>query len=383
MTHGIIRRLTVVSAIAFILLASMPAVSADAYEAEESSYGVHFATSGELSQTDIDRLFDDHDWFASFAMMSLLVDTSVMHPYDTSLSGMAIEASAFDRVSGTARTEGAASVIETDISFTIKGEGRLFSLIDEDLIPLYELFGRNALTSDDRIDVSGHLTMRLSEGYERSYERNAAGDFVLTYDETGYSYDIRADGMRMRMFHGEELKGEVTVESRVREIRNLSTDVTFPDTKAEDADAGTYVYNIQGFPGCYSLWDFDYSGDAEGSYKVYFTDDEYRDYHEHELADRYCLASVLDSDIAASPKGCSDLFAYVGDPALLDESALRAYLGTIGTVSDSFQDAEALYDDVSKGPTYSNVRRVMLIGAIGVMLTVAALGLLFFFARRN
>ena len=383
MTHGTLRCLAVVTAVAFILMASLPAASADAHEAKESFSGMHFVTSEKLSQTDIDRLYDDRDHFAYYAMMALLMDMASLNPHDTVLSAMSIEVSAFDSVSGNTREDGRASVIEMDITFTLKGEGSIFSLMDEDLIPLYELFGRNELTDDDRIEVSGHMSLSLSSARERSYERNRSGDFVLTSDELRGSFDIRMEGAKLRFFDGEESKGEVTVESRVRDIRNELTEVTFPDNEVEDTVAGTYVYNIMSLPGCYALWDFDYSGDAEGYYMVYFTDDEYRDYHESELSDTYGTASILYDDIAAGTIAGIDLFKNVGDPSLDDDSALRAYLSSIGTLTDSFSEAKGLYRDISKAPKESNVKRVMLIGAIGVMVTVAALGILFFYTRRN
>ena len=77
------------------------------------------------------------------------------------------------------------------------------------------------------------------------------------------------------------------------------------------------------------------------------------------------------------------LFPDVRDPGLASDGALRAFLEGKGTVSDSFSDAEDIFDSVSKTPARTSIRRMMVIGSIGILVSVAALGLIFYYARKR
>ena len=100
MSWRTVSRIAAVSAIAVLMLASVPAAYSDAHEAKEADNGVHFRTSSPLSSGDIDRLFYDQSMFVEYAMAALYMDYYVLMCSDVFLSDMSVETSSLDRMSG-------------------------------------------------------------------------------------------------------------------------------------------------------------------------------------------------------------------------------------------------------------------------------------------
>ena len=382
MSWRTVSRIAAASAIAILMLTCLPVTDSCAHEAKEASNAVYFATSSPLSPDDIDRLYDDRTGFAEFAMGALGMDATVLTPSDIQLSDLSIESCNFDRVRGTDRNTGTATSMEADISFRSEGTGQIFALMDEDLIDLYECLNNNRIAAGDYLEISGHLTVRTSWGADSSFERNQDGDFVRTHRYEASASDLRMDDATLRFHHGTEVI-ELSIDSRMREICNVESKYDFGGTDPEKADAGTSVYIHQRFSDCYSLASLDCSGAAKGSYEEEWDSADYSDYHRTELEDIYGPAVILHSDLEPIPLPFGVLFPNPGDPSLNDEDSLKAYLSAIGRISDSYSDAEDLYDDVSSTPTINSTRRLMVIGSIGVLLSVAALAILFYFSRKK
>ena len=381
MSWRTVSRIAAASVIAILMLTCLPATDSCAHEAKEASNAVYFATSSPLSSEDIDRLYDDRAGFAESAMSALGMDATVLIPSDIQLSKVSIESCNFDRVSGNVRSTGTATSLEADISFRSEGNGQIFALIDEDLIDLYECLNNNRIAAGDHLEISGHLTIRTSWGADDSFERNRDGDFVRTHRYEASASDLKMEDAILRLHHGTDVI-ELSIDSRMREICNVESKYDFNGTDPEKADAATSVYIHQRFSDCYSLASLDYSGVVKGSYEEEWDSADYSDYHRTELEDTYGPAVIL-HDLEPIPLPFRVLFPNPGDGSLVDEDSLKAYLSTIGRISDSCSDAEDLYDDVSSTPTINSTRRLMVIGSIGVLLSVAALAILFYFSRRK
>ena len=359
----------------------------DAYESEDGDSALSFRTSSPLSSADAERLFSDYSAFKDAFLESLSVDTT-LNVTSVAVSDLTVERSIFNRVDGTEVDRGSSERYSMDISVTAEGDGRIFDFVNSDLIDLLNHFNYNTIVPGDVLVISGHLEFSTADGSEIGYVKNAGGSFVRTSIHTTQVLRAESEDVKMKLTHGPDSVKEVSLEGRYIEIINTDTESIAQGCDAEDADAGTKMFNRRDLGSCYLLRSLVYSGDADGSYKDEMDSREYEDTFDYMFGDTYGPSFILSANLSAVPVSCYgagvySLFTDVGDPSLESDSALRAFLQTKGDLSDSYSDAEDLFDSVSSIPKVSSFRRLMVIGSIGVLLSVAALAILFYLSRRK
>ncbi len=373
-----------------VLAAAVPltADASSAYEAKDGSSSVYFRTSDPLSSDEIGRLYTE-DGKRTFAQYAVNVMGIIAAAQDVTVENLELEMACGDSVDGGRHRSFRSDSFEADISCTVVPAGAIFGDPEDWNVDLLRYFGNNSLAAGEKITIKGHLECSLSAGTSEDYTANGNGDMILSGSTETDEVRIVLDSAQVSLVGA---SGTRTVECDMsyREIRNTVADYDFGDTDPEDADASAMVFIEYDFEDSYWSEDYSYDGEVSGSHDDYMFNDEY--YHRYRDVylpdDEFTGATVVSADIACGTTGCFGtgsgfLFSSVADSSLQSEDALREFLASVGTVSDDYSDAWDLYDGLTTPPAYSSKRRLMVIGSIGVLLSVGALAILFYLSRRR
>lgn len=385
MSYGGKRCMAAVAVVTVMLVTMASAVFPDAssaYSAEEGSSAMYFETDGTLSSSDIDRLYNPDDF--TYEVETLLGIAGGVSAAET--SGLSVRIGTGEKVDDDTYTTFYSRTLELDFAYTVTDTGTIFSEVGKWNADLLRSFNDNTLESGDVLKVSGHLRVVYAVGSVLEYATNGNGDFVLTRSTQTTATDVEIESGEMEFTHG---GSTVNVDADMHRsvISRIAEEHDFGDTDPEDATEDTMVLMHRSYEDSYSLKDYDISGDVNCSFRETLYADDFNDRYKDSLYDVFSNAIVLSSDIIYRQACCygifNSLFTTVNDPTLSDNDALKEYLSSIGTVSDDYSDASDLYDSAVTPPAHSSVRRLMVIGSIGVLLSVAALAILFYLSRRK
>lgn len=385
-----VRQLTVL-VVAALAICSIPACVAvsDSYAMDDGSSAVSFRTSSPMSGEDALRLFDDArlNAFASDALYALFIDDHDLAIADISISNVSLERSVAGRLESNETVALSVDRYSMDISFraTATADRELLTLCDSDIERFLRHFDGNRLYAGDEIVIGAHITVGRAAMSERDYDRTSEGRFVNTYNLNVITQLFEAEGASFRLTHGDSVMN-ATIDSFREDNRKLHEEMDFPDGGSEAATASTSVLIDRWFRNSFVEEKFSFSGDVSGKYEDYWNNDEYNLMNHDAESYGFGPAVIVDELTynGASLYGSAySLFPDVRDPALASDEALRVFLDGKGTVSDSFMDAEDIFDSVSKTPARTSIRRMMVIGSIGILVSVAALGLIFYYARKR
>ena len=377
--------------VAILALCAIPASVpvSDSYAMDDGGSAVSFRTSSPLSGEDALRLFDDArlDAFASDALYALFIDDHHLTIEGITIANVSLERSVAGRLENNCTAALSADRYSMDISFraTATADRELLTLCDSDIEKFLRHFNDNRLSAGDEISVSAHITAGRAFMLEKDYARTSEGRFVNTYNTTVITQLFEAEDASFRLTHGESVMN-ATIDSFREDNGKRHEEMDFPDGGPESATASTSVLIDRWFRNSFIEEKFSFSGDVSGKYEDYWNNDEYNLMNHDAESYGFGPAVIVDKLTynAASLYGSAySLFPDVRDPALVSDEALRAFLDGKGTVSDSFADAEDIFDSVSKTPARTSIRRMMVIGSIGILVSVAALGLIFYYARKR
>jgi hypothetical protein len=355
----------------------------------DGSSAFSFRTSSPLSGEDALRLFDDArlNAFASDALYALFIDDHDLAITDISISNVSLERSVAGRLQSNDTVALSADWYSMDLSFraTAAADRELLTLCDSDIERFLRHFNSNRLFAGDEIGINAHITVGRALMSERDYDRTSEGRFANTYNLTVVTGLFEAEGASFRLTHGDSVRN-ATIDSFREDNGKLHEEMDFPDGGSEAATAATSVLVDRWFRNSFIEEKFSFSGDVSGKYEDYWNNDEYNLMHHDAESYDFGPATIVDElvyDEVSLYGSVDSLFPDVRDPALASDAALREFLGAKGTVSDSFTDAEDIFDSVSKTPARTSIRRMMVIGSIGILVSVAALGLIFYYARKR
>ncbi len=373
-----------------VLVAAVPALSADtssAYEMKEGSSSVYFRTSDALASDVIDRLYTDDGKreFAQYAVNLLGISASAE---DAAVSCLTLEMARGDSVEDGRHKVFFCDCYEADISCKVSPVGLIFNDPDGWNEDLYRYFNDNTVAAGDTISVQGHLRLSKSAGTETEYVSNGDGNLVLTGSETSYEVRIVLDTVTVTLT-GTAGTRTAEFDMEYTDIRNVVAEYDFGDTDPEESSSSTMVLVEYGYEDSYWSEDYSYDGEVSGSHSDDLFNGDYGYRYMDELpANQFTGATVVSADISCGAtgfygSGSGYLFSEVADPSLQSDGSLGEFLSTVGTVSYDYRDAGDMYADLITPPSYSSTRRLMVIGSIGVLLSVAALAILFYLSRRK
>ena len=384
-------RLALSAAAALLMLSCTisAAFAADSSAMDEGSSAISFRTSSPMSGEDALRLFDDAqvNRFASDALYATFIDDNDLDIENITIGSVSVETSAAGRLKGDEVTYLSATTYSMDISFraTATADREFLTLCDSDIEDFLRHFNDNRLSSGDVVEFSGHVSIGRAWMIEKDYDRTSEGRFVNTGNYTVITESFDADDVSLRLTHGGSVKS-ATVDSFREDNGKLHEDMGFPEGGSEAATASTSVLIDRWFKNSFLEEKFSFSGDVSGKYEDYWNNEEYSLMNWDTESYGYRPATFEDGltywgVVLFGP--VHSLFESVRDPELASADALRTFLGERGTVSDSFSDAEDIFDSVSETPSRTSIRRMMVIGSVGILVSVAALGLIFYYARRR
>ena len=380
-----------VAAVVVLMLCVPLAASADAHEIIEGKRAATFQTSEDLQQTDVERLFpeDARIGFAETAMECLTVDSHLFDITDVSFKDMKIEKSVANKVDNKVTTVFQAYRYEMSVSFTVTAhsDGELLTELNRDTAALGELLNDNRVSAGDVIKIETELTIGGTNIEKAAFRSNSEGDFFIvdSYSETTSYAEV--DSAKFTYSFSGKTESTLTISASQREHAIVSTFYDHRGVENDDVRTGTPVFiDPTVLEATYSVsMKYTDDKDVSGSHSANADGAKYLSLLGFQ--GEFATVTVLDSDVSPTDVcfyGLDEkyaLFTDAGDASLKDDAAMRTYLQMIGEISDSYDDAYDILNDVEGGLKRDS--NAVLIGILGLFILIAIIGVIYVMSNRR
>ena len=374
-----------VAATVLLLVLCIPcATLTEAYEVDDGKKGLLFETSENLQQSDAERLFSENTrrGFAETALECMLIDPDNFDITEVTVSDLDVRKSVANKNNNNVNTVLQASKYEMSITFTATAisAGDYFAHLDKGNKDLGVLFNDNTVTVGDVLKIKTRLIIGIASIDKTAYRSNSEDNLFVIDSNSENISNISIDEASVQYTLSGKSEKTVTISASSKQHSDVSTLMDYGETDNSDVRSGTTVFINPKCPKSAFSYSIDYKdSDIEGSYSANIDAGDYLSLSD--MSGTITTATIIEADIDTVEPLCYGgdaryaLFTDAGDDSLKNDQNMRAFLESVGTLDDSYDDAADLIDDIEdKLKRDSNA---VLIGLIGVFILAAAVGAIY------
>ena len=386
-----------IAVVAAFVLSVIPLASddSDAYDLIAGDGGVGFSIKG-LSGEDLDKIMpaDRKTACAEGVLEALIADASFNYDFtDIVISDYAMKTYYGGKIEGKEQVRVSSFKETFDIKFKATcnaGGGQLFDNEYQNVAIIKEVGKANLSQLGAVFEISSHVEKAMSEHSVLGYEKNSAGNLVLTRDDTKM-YEMTSYESEVKYsFKVDETPKSFTYTSKIGDIESGHFDITydFDGTDIADVTAVTRaLLNTKIDQYVSVIWNKVKFGDDEiGPNTIIYDPDENtfsydETYHAYRSAKIYAMdLKVLNYSFYSASPGLSDLCLFQGDDvdaSLRTNDDMRNFLSEHGSVADTFAGAESGADSIYTDMTFSDAINIAVIICIALAVTFGILFIVF------